>query len=240
MADRPILFSDPMVRALLEGRKTQTRRVLKPQPDPAAPIAGADFVVMEGDPGRWCWLNGFDGSIVAPFNVSARPSDRLWVREAWNAFTFSEDGETAWPTEVIPTAELMAEIRDAAHRHDTQAVHRESDRARKWFTGGPWRPAIHMPRWASRLTLSVTDVRVERVQEISEDDAKAEGPTQHSNWPDEYYASWTGAFRALWDSINSKREGCAWSDNPWVVALTFDVHHQNIDAMPAPSVDGRE
>ena len=84
-----------------------------------------------------------------------------------------------------------------------------------------------MPRWASRLTLTVTDVRVQRLQEISEE---AEGPHQHPCWPDEYYVSWQEAFRHLWDSINAKR-GFGWDANPWVVALTFTVHQRNIDRL---------
>lgn len=223
MTDRPILFSAPMVRALLDGRKTQTRRVLRVP----APFDPSDDISAE-------IATGF----VEP---QFRRGDRLWVKECWNAFAFSEDGEDAWPTRTIPTAGEMAEIREAAYRVDVQAVYRESDRARQWFADQKWRPSIHMPRWASRLTLTVTDVRVQRLQDISEVDAVAEGIERMRSGRGYYDITvskgavragiWhhkaTDAFESLWDSLNVDR--APWASNPWVVALTFTVQRSNID-----------
>ena len=225
MTDRPILFSAPMVRALLEGRKTQTRRVItKKAAHDALATFGADFLLLPGNVDL----------------IGYAPGDRLWVKEGWNSFAFSKDGEEAWPTKTIPTADEMAEIREAAYRVDVQAVYRESDRARKWFADQKWRPSIHMPRWASRLTLTVTDVRVQRLQDISEDDARAEGVERRAvtkldgsdpqNW---WFGNVNGrataksAFRDLWDGLNADR--APWLANPWVSAVSFAVHKCNID-----------
>lgn len=223
MTDRPILFSGPMICALLEGRKTQTRRVLQVP----APFDTSDDISVE-------IATGF----IEP---QFRRGDQLWVKEGWNAFAFSEDGEEAWPTKTIPTADEMAEIRKAAYRVDVQAVYRESHRARQWFADQKWRPSIHMPRWASRLTLTVTDVRVQRLQDISEADAIAEGCRpyfDHDN-PSEYagpngtvhqMAPLRGPlddFHRLWESLNARR--APWASNPWVCAVSFAVHKCNID-----------
>lgn len=98
---------------------------------------------------------------------------------------------------------------------------------------GPWRPGIHMPRWASRLTLTVTSVRVQRLQDISEEDAIAEGVDAVSMADAPRQTAWSRRqdFAQLWDSINGKHPCAAWSDNPWIVALTFSVTKQNIDAL---------
>lgn len=200
MADKPIIFSAPMIRALLDGRKTQTRRVLNPQPESPHDKIDALF--------KW------------------RVGDRLWVQETWNAFTFSEDGECAWPTDTIPTAEDMREVKEAAYRFDMQVVYRESDRAREWFTNQTWRSETQMPRWASRMTLGVTEVRVQRLQEISEADAIREGVTLI----EETCEDPREAFRNLWNSLHGPG---AWDANPWVACLSFETHQKNIDQMEA-------
>lgn len=135
--ERPILFSGPMVRAILEGRKTQTRRVLKNPDD------GVSTTIEDGSP-LYCDDGGFWHPRPCPYG---QPGDRLWVREAHQ---LSPDGPI---------------YRATAREHGTYEP----------GGAGPWRPSIHMPRWASRITLEITDVRVERVQEITEDDAIAEG-----------------------------------------------------------------
>ncbi|KJZ31604.1 hypothetical protein TW83_08075 [Paracoccus sp. S4493] len=217
MTDRPILFSGPMIRALLDGRKTQTRRVItKKAAHNALAIFGADFLLLPGNVDL----------------IGYAPSDRLWVKEGWNSFAFSEDGEEAWPTKTIPSADEMAEIREAAYRVDVQAVYRESDRARQWFADQKWRPSIHMPRWASRLTLTVTDVRVQRLQDISGTDAIAEGIDPVESLDSEYVAFHARtSFEALWDSLNADR--APWDSNPWVVAITFTVQRGNIEQLEA-------
>lgn len=211
MTARPMLFSAPMVRALLDGRKTQTRRLAR-------------------------WVPAIRADGVRFSNEAYQPGDRLWVKEVWNTFAFSEDGEEAWPTKTIPTADEMAEIREAAYRVDVQAIYRESDRARHWFADQRWRSPIHMPRWASRLTLTVTEVRVQRLQEIGEADAMSEGIEGDTlmGWrcyadsdAQTHWACPRESFRTLWDSLNADR--APWDSNPWVVALTFTVQRWNID-----------
>lgn len=184
--ERPILFSGPMVRAILEGRKTQTRRVVNHQSYFPA--------------NRQTWpldANGLGapGAISCPYG---NPGQRLWVRETW------QPGP------------------------DDSVAYRASDD----MNHNQWKPSIFMPRWASRITLEVTDVRVERVQAISRLDIVAEG------WPhderqalqiaqviaglddeviDDASIEW---FADLWDSINAKR-GYSWESNPWVWVITF-------------------
>lgn len=220
MADRPILFSGPMVRAIIEGRKTQTRRVLKSQPEYRGGFG------CEHDPEEWGWAdeNGDHISVldVAPY----RKGNRLYVREAWQALSFGD---------YEPTIHRPYDLRYAA---TDPLADCDAD-----VRGYPWRPSIHMPRGASRLTLIVTDVRVQRLQEISEDDAVAEGTRQDRvgagtfigrEGPRNLVTPWPTAreaFADLWDSL--AKPGATWADNPWVVAITFDTHHCNIDAMGA-------
>jgi len=216
MKERPILFSGPMVRAILEGRKTQTRRLVSPM-----------LIEALGDPSTWqmatasSWwafnhLANEMQHFISPFG---QPGDRLWVRETWGLDDCGEDGkrviwqatcEAAW---VMPRNELG------------EIYYLPSD-----YNPGRWRPSIHMPRWASRLTLEVTEVRVQRLQEISEEDAMAEGALADRQRLEVAGATLIAdvpsarrAFRRLWDSINGEREGCAWTANPWVWAITFKV-----------------
>ena len=201
MTDKPILFSAAMIRALLDGRKTQTRRVLKPEP---YEFRGEWWITdrVSGDCQLDDWVNDRIG-IGPRFAIG----DRLWVREA-HAF----DG---------PMVRYCA----------TDDVHELRKK----------RPSIHMPRWASRLTLTVTDVRVQRVQEISEADALSEG-VEHSQdrsrgnvigWRDYLErggkcGTARGSFQSLWNSLNAQR-GYGWDANPWVAVYTFSVALQNID-----------
>lgn len=221
MSDKGIIFSAPMVRALLAGRKTQTRRLCKP-----ANEAGLSFVVPLDLPPKPGWFGDEEGEVQ--FNSGYTPGDRLYVREAcraefrdlWEGVNFLADED------FVPTGALgkmppggWAKLRDYGGKR---------------FAGNP---SIHMPRWASRLTLTVTDVRVERVASISREDAIAEGihlfnPYSVDTWsaePGGAFASWPeGAFMQLWNSLHTK-PGETWADNPWVVATTFDVRHGNID-----------
>jgi hypothetical protein len=197
--ERPILFSAPMVRAILDGRQTQTRRIVKPQPH--AGVRKSPFVAsgLEDGHGR---------GLRCPFGA---PGDRLWCRETFSythndAQGFSDTGEVWY-----------------------------------WADGNPqdgdWskpRPSIHMPRWASRITLEITDVRVQRLQEISEEDAVAEGvfrPTGERTPIGQVVETHNGGsliyavrgqacecFRDLWQSIHGPG---SWEASPWVWALTF-------------------
>ncbi len=188
MTDRPIIFSAPMVRALLEGRKTQTRRMLNPQPGgiKSARILGSG----------WALAPESNRCSVDWTPPRYAPGDRLYVREACHV-----DG------------------RDVNYRADAPVGSEPP---------GPWRPSIHMPRWASRLTLTVTDVRVQRLQDISAYDVQAEGACELACVPpnDEDEAEAQAIFRDLWNSLHGP---AAWDANPWVVALTFTVQHGNID-----------
>jgi hypothetical protein len=197
--ERPILFSGPMVRALLEGRKSQTRRVLKGEVGPCAYEPGKHALngqVIEGNP-----------AVLTQCPYGA-PGDRLWVRETWALEDCGEDGKR-----VIWQADRAARwIGDGV---DSEVYYLPSD-----YNPGRWRPSIHIPRQHSRLTLEVTEVRVQRLQEISEEDARAEGvepegrdgrgPLTHLN-----------AFRSLWANINGMREGCSWEATPWVWCVSF-------------------
>ena len=203
MTDRPILFSGPMVRAILDGSKTQTRRVVKPQP--ASGARSSPFVPSGIE-------DGHGRAIVCPYGA---PGDRLWVRETWQSCGTGpyEDG---------------CAIRYRAD--DTIRVQRFDPGA-----DGPapaptkaWRPSIHMPRWASRLTLEVLGVRVERLQAITEEDARAEGTPRNDIGrflpPYPNTAGWMhalDAFPGWWDAFNGRRPGCSWEANPWVWVVSF-------------------
>lgn len=206
----PILFSAPMIRALLEGRKTQTRRIVKPQP--FAPVHQNCVTNEWGQ----CWYDR-DGATGEPLREVWKPlrspygklGDLLWVREAFRPFTC--------------TLSPGCMIEYNATRSDRSDI--------------KWRPSIHMPRWASRLTLELTEVRVQRLQEISEADAVAEGliaetaPNGHITYqiPGELCAQTpVRAYRLLWESINGEE---AWERNDWIWALSFRVYQQNVDAL---------
>lgn len=218
MTDRPILFSAPMVRGLSREAKapgtgkSQTRRLIKPRKRPSLfePGVWSDEYVL--DPGNADWRKR---------DVGYETGMRLWVRETW---TYIND-QSEHGLEVC--IGYNADGDDLPNRPILAVGPEWRDRVDRW----PWirrkRPAIHMPRWASRLTLTVTDVRVQRLQEISERDAEAEGVYPILVPPDGGSCPHVEGFRELWDKLNGKG---AWDANPWVSALTFTVEHRNIDA----------
>ena len=196
MKERPILFSAPMVRAILEGRKTQTRRIVKLRD---GSLAEDEDIPAHGECGGLAipapdYVMDFSKTfpqwqkMPCPYG---KTGDRLWVRETWcpdfEPYTFkyrADGGESV----------------------------------------GRWHPSIHMPRWASRITLEVVSVRVERLQDISEADAEAEGfpgdvgcPLAPTEW-----------YSGLWNTLHAGSE-YLWADNPWVVAVSFNVRLGNID-----------
>ena len=203
--ERPIIFSAPMVRAILDGRKTQTRRVVKPQPSQLA-----DQVVCDlNDVWRESVRHGNDLHMEpegtrewrCPYGV---PGDRMWVREAWRMVKQHDA--------ISPKAAHLGGGCLTVSYPASDPLERDGKHCM-----GKKRPSIHMPRWASRLTLEVTGVRVERVQEVSQTDAKAEGVRPDCiGGPKDYRME----FRRLWDSINAKR-GYPWDDNPWVWVVEF-------------------
>lgn len=188
MTDRPILFSGPMVRAILEGRKTQTRRLVTYPRGKLFPSHVDRWInLLMGK--HWSHPRGW----LRPY---ATTGDRLWVRETWGAIR----------PEGVPTVHPVAGVDRLEYRADG---HPDDGRV--------WRPSIHMPRWASRLTLEVVSVRVERLQEISEPDAVAEGIDAATFGP--VWECARDAFAHLWDSINGER--ASWESNPWVWRVEF-------------------
>lgn len=204
MKERPILFSAPMVRAILEDRKTQTRRVVKPAPtmvDERAkkivPFAGpAELIVAQ----RRC-----------PYGV---PGDRLWVRErhAFNDVSREAKNGEGWPRQWW----VNVEYADGFER--VMLVDKKPKQTRERGELG-WRPSIHMPRWASRINLEVTGVRVERLQDIqfNEADAIAEG-AQRARISERAEFSATEDFKNIWHNINGAE---SWAANPWVWVVEF-------------------
>lgn len=219
MKEKPILFSGPMVRAILDGRKTQTRRVIKPAPLPDTDEiryldeGWAYEAILESETANYRAFvaNPRRGkSFRCPYGA---PGDRLWVREAHalvpvTAYRASEAVEQV----INPTDEWEA------------CVYREGwERCKP----GRWRPSIHMPRWASRIVLEVLDVRMERLREISGQDAIAEGIEPFSGDGittfRDYLTGETGraayqSFQTLWQSINGLE---SWKENPWVWVVEF-------------------
>ena len=207
--ERPILLKDEMVRAILDGRKTQTRRVMKPQPE-----GGLDFTPFA----PFGVVNGKGNPLICRHG---QPSDRLWVRETWCDVNLQGAPGIAYRADE-DIRDLMAE----PSFHDEDGAFNYGDERVKpyhfavWsedlFSGaeGRWRPSIHMPRWASRITLEITDVRVERLQDISNEDAVAEGIGTPC---DMRYAA-LDAFKPLWESINGHD---SWEANPWVWVIEF-------------------
>lgn len=233
---KPILFNGPMVRAILAGRKTQTRRVIKPQP---AHMANGDETEplmwgKEGDKVGYAWAaesfgkphpDWLDG---CPYG---QPGDRLWVlhrrmrprvRETW-----SPDHSAFYPHyRIVYRADSGLDYLD--EREDGCVFSPETN---DWCPFR-WRPSIHMPRWASRITLEITDVRVERLQDISEADIEAEG-VELSTSPisgtmgtadldvGTVYSKPRAVFRHIWDSI--AKPGAKWADNPWCWTISFGI-----------------
>lgn len=205
--EHPILFKGRLVRAILEGQKTQTRRPVKPQPK--CELDGAYFDAYNGGP-QWNWwlpdnrlCNGHD-IIRCPYGV---PVDRLWVRE--NFYVQPE----LW-----------------ARDHGPQPRHFTADGDTQCLEDYVQKPSIHLPRWASRITLEVTGVRVERVQDITEEDAKAEGMEFDGRYwiggihplkkTPQCWPTATQAFHASWNAIyEARRRG--WLANPWVWVVEF-------------------
>lgn len=217
MKTTPMLFNANMVCALIDGNKTQTRRPMRPA------FSGRKIVNLKTE-----------GDTISQRECSGRFSDPT----SWG-YPYAEDGVDmaigAWPElcpygtagDLIWVRETFADLRgtgiegtdpygrnDSAYSADVKRGS-AADEARIDF-GIKWKPSIHMPRWASRLTLRITDVRVERLRDISDADQLAEGtPT----W-----------FRESWES-NYAASGHRWDANPWVWVVTFTVHHHNIDTL---------
>ncbi|HEJ4188912.1 TPA: hypothetical protein SL729_001506 [Pseudomonas aeruginosa] len=204
--ERPILFNDQMVRAILEGRKTATRRIAKPVKHPdLGNIYAPGALVLEREPQH----------VIDRACPYGQPGDRLWVREAWQGPLISDEEQAAnqsWWKD-------MTKFQNPGH-----CAYRASGDDNEYvdpdgYFHCKWKPSIHMPRWASRILLELTAVRVERLQDISEEQARAEG------YPAERECE-TGSsgldawlwFRSLWGEINGPE---AFTANPWVWVIEF-------------------
>lgn len=212
---KPILFKPRLVRAILDGRKTQTRRVIKPQPD--FQTKGVQWKSL------WIANRGFDiykafADIACPYGEKG---DQLWVREAWNHLQEIDGNLTyLWNDDGTPKMKTFYKATDPDHEDSYYDPDTDETSYMKW------KPSIHMPRWASRLTLEIINTRVERIQDISDNDAFAEGcngpmPCMSGGeitecGPDTPVHD----FKDSWDSINKKR-GYGWQDNPWVWVIEF-------------------
>lgn len=209
MADRGIIFSSPMVRALIEGRKTQTRRLLPVE------TRESGLLHLKGNGGGILCSHEKGLKRLGPDYVRHQPGDRLYVRESW-----SHTWEGVW------------DIATARRAGDAGVIYMADGQK----PGAKYWPSIHMPREFSRLTLIVTDIRVQRLQEISEEDAIAEscagclGP--NPEFPDEWDPTPREEFEELWNSLHIY-SGTRWEDNPWIFAVTFDVRLGNIDQLGA-------
>ena len=205
--ERPILFSGPMVRAILDGSKTQTRRVVTPQPPEWIDNVGYSCFTPAGHisgRGYWKGVPGDEGpgEKFIPLRYGAR-GDRLWVRETWRAWATVGAG-----TEV--RTEYQADGREVDRHLDDWSVPRS-------VAEGGWGPSIFMPRWACRLVLELTDVRVERIRDISAADCRAEGAPGGDTTNE---LGWRYSFGSIWNELNEKR-GYGWIVNPWVWVLSF-------------------
>lgn len=214
MKARPILFSSPMVRALLDGRKTQTRRFVKPPSKWGAqfPICAPDLMAAAHE----VWWHGEETECVGvamscPYGV---PGDLLWVKETLTV----RNGVGPDEPKLVP---MYATDWEGFDKPD-----------RDW----DWTSSRYMPRWASRMTLEITGVRVERLQAIDEPDAREEGAAECANgwWFDQSPAlsgsDARGAYYCLWEHINGSG---SWAANPWVWVVEFKVHRANVDQVLA-------
>lgn len=212
MKEHPIIFNAEMVRAILEGRKTQTRRVMKPQPSPVADWAHGNPELVscgfDGTNGYASYTGGAFKRFRCPYGT---PGDQLWVRETW---AILDD---------------MPDSRDIVYRADYPGEKSPE---------GRWRSPIHMFRWASRITLEVVSVQVERVQDLSTRDCVAEGISQMSN-PTPKYPQGTvirkdslrRIFSEVWDSINAKRGEKKWLVEPWDLWLWGRDEHDDPESI---------
>lgn len=223
--ERPILFSAPMVRAILAGTKTQTRRIVKPQPQPNGGAGLHPVRPYRTPAGDWNWVLSATGMGTGdPFPCPyGQPGDRLYVRESVRAADlddFSRAVEYLADGACIQVASAEDIESEAFGRWEKLNSYRSNDAA---LDGGKTVPPMHMPRWASRIDLEITGVRVERLNSISEDDCFAEAPPLLDYpWPPGSYGVTEGgpmrAFQKLWESINGAG---SWGANPWVWIVEF-------------------
>ena len=210
MKERPILFSGPMVRAILDGRKTMTRRVVKPQPHEGVDAVECQDQIIVGmnvpDQSGFAMMRGGvieSEAIRCPYG---EPGDRLWVRET----------HKGWLTYQGQQVVQYAASGTKQYHVDRPEGHPEGGMLNGECCADKWRPSIHMPRWASRINLEITGVRVERLQDITDADALAEGACHPD--PRAKDGCYRSAFEGLWESING---AASWDANPFVWVVEF-------------------
>ncbi|HFT1541282.1 TPA: hypothetical protein ACH27N_000244 [Klebsiella quasipneumoniae subsp. similipneumoniae] len=218
MTERGMIFNAEMVRAILDGRKTQTRRIMAPQP--ADDIERGIFPNPEVI-GWKSSLRHKHGSTTAHFCPYGKPGDRIWVRETFQGPLFDYDLMDSYCKDPTPfeKPEFCVYKADGVPAPEFYDADDELHCC--------WRPSIHMPRWASRILLEITDVRVERLNAINEHDAQAEGVAKlRGGFWKHYQPGWTqhqlsarGSFVTLWKSIYGDE---SWNSNPWVWVISFE------------------
>lgn len=212
MIERPILFSTRLMKANLEGRKSQTRRLMG--------LHTFNASVYRDALGTWSQVDG-DGcdledqtlhqfwhdhspvwTVKCPYG---KPGDRLWVRETWAA---EPQFDHLAPRDIPKSSKLYYNVSHVLGGTIVEGHHKA-------------RPSIHMPRWASRMTLEVTQVRVQRLQDITDEDAWAEGV--EARGMTRFHGEARVLFAQLWDSVNGEKPGCAWKDNPTLSAISYKI-----------------
>ncbi|ENX57627.1 MULTISPECIES: hypothetical protein [Acinetobacter] len=230
MKERPILFSTSMVQAILDGRKTQTRRIIK-----KAPTTAINHRLIELDNG-WNWQVNEQGVVPTMHREICNPmicpygmvGDRLWVRETWHV----EPGARGWSMDENEPCTGWIEYKAGGSKEvtapDFDAVQRCFPKGEvDWdFVPSDWRPSIFMPRWACRIVLEISNIRIERLQAISDSDAKAEGILETMyGWKSQsdsyrYGETPRAAFHILWEEINGSDSLKA---NPWIWVVEFKL-----------------
>lgn len=219
---KPIIFKSEMIKAILEGRKTQTRRVIIPQPKWSG--RGKQNFTEWKFPKIPSVMFGNRQDLL-PFCPYGQVGDRLWVRETWRLLHINANHEMAqfytiqWkdskPMDYSRSLQpFIAEIIYYNRKREIWKIGKIGDRF------GRWRPSIHMPRWASRITLEITNIRVERLQEINHEDAEAEGIYKPDDYWHETGKTTIDEFANLWDFLNAKR-GYGWDTNLYVYVIEF-------------------
>lgn len=247
---KPILFSTAMVQAILEGRKIMTRRIIKPQPDPdSEPSIAPRILGMEDNLGKWFWDTP-EGERIYKDCPFGKVGDILWVRESWRlaGWDFEEPemrinyktGETEICEVHDPKEDCDWLINQVEQLEAKGVIDKDTENDEKFiFTGepNPWKPSIHMPKEACRLFLKIKSINVERLQDITKEDAIAEGigrwveerlkskPVHYQLYytepgDDSMYSSCPIlSFESLWQSINGPD---SWDENPWVWVVEFE------------------
>lgn len=211
MTEYPILFTVPMVQAILDGRKSVTRRVVTvPWKGSVRTLPYSPYWLVED--GKLLFMNVNDGGEFKPTRSPyGAPGDRLWVRESWGLHLYHDF--TCWNRDSLAqrSKEEILSVWELAYRADAESPYDH------------WRPNIHMPRWAARLMLEVVSIRVERLHEVTDEEALLEGvepDRAHGLGHPDDADSARERYRALWDAINSGR-GYGWNVNPWVWRIEF-------------------